>query len=104
MRSNGGMTYKTKECVNINKKFVLGKEWKRGWLISSFLVIRQVQVLREVKQVYVEENVFLEDHAKVKEENIEIFKEINEDPIVEKEPEIEIVKAIREDHLEIVNH
>ena len=56
-------------------------------MISSFLVIRQVQVLREVKQVYVEENVFLEDRAKVKEENIEIFKEINEDPIIEKEPE-----------------
>jgi hypothetical protein len=48
--------------------------------------------------------VFLEDHAKVKEENIELFKEINEDPIVEKEPKIEIAKTIREDHFEIVNH
>ena len=64
----------------------------------------QVQVLKEVKQVYVEENVFLEDHAKVKEEYIEISEEINEDPIVENDPEIKIVETIKEDHFEIVNH
>jgi hypothetical protein len=60
----------------------------------------QVQVLKEVKQVYVEENVFLEDHAKVREEYIEI----NEDLIVEKDLEIEIVETIKEDHFKIVNH
>ena len=60
----------------------------------------QVQVLKEVKQVYVEENVFLEDHAKVREEYIEI----NEDLIVEKGPEIKIVETIKEDHFKIVNH
>jgi hypothetical protein len=60
----------------------------------------QVQVLKEVKQVYVEEIVFLEDHAKVREEYIEI----NEDLIVEKGPKIEIVETIKEDHFKIVNH
>ena len=60
----------------------------------------QVQVLKEVKQVYVEGNVFLEDHAKVREEYIEI----NEDLIVEKGPEIKIVETIKEDHFKIVNH
>ena len=60
----------------------------------------QVQVLKEVKQVYVEENVFLEDHAKVREEYIEI----NEDLIVEKGPKIKIVETIKEDHFKIANH
>jgi hypothetical protein len=48
--------------------------------------------------------VFLEDHAKVKEEYIEISVEINEDPIVEKDYEIKIVETIKEHHFEILNH
>jgi hypothetical protein len=57
-----------------------GKQEIRSWqrmkkrLINFFFPHYdiQVQVLKEVKQVYVEEDVFLEDHVKVKEQ-IEIF-------------------------------
>ena len=69
--------------------------------------------LRE--ELHVEENTFLEEYVEVKEENIEIYEEINEglvieeefeikimeevnkDPIIEKDLEIEIVETIKEE-------
>ena len=44
--------------------------------------------------LHVEKNIFLEEYVEVKEENIEISKEINESLIIEEEPEIKIVKEI----------
>ena len=70
--------------------------------------------------MHVEKNIFLEEYVEVKEENIEIFKEINkslvieeehkikiveeinEDPIIEKDPKVEIVETIKEDIIEEV--
>ena len=48
--------------------------------------------LRE--ELHVEKNIFLEEYVEVKEENIEISKEINESLIIEEEPEIKIVEEI----------
>ena len=77
--------------------------------------------LRE--ELHVEENTFLEEYVEVKEENIEIFEEINEglvieeeskfkilekineDPIIEKNLEVEIVEIIKEEIIEeVVNN
>ena len=44
-------------------------------------------------------NTFLGEYVEVKEENIEIFKEINEDLVIKEEPEIKIVEEINEDHI-----
>ena len=44
--------------------------------------------------LHVEKNIFLEEYVEVKEENIEISKEINESLIIEEEPEIKIVEEI----------
>ena len=70
--------------------------------------------------MHVEKNIFLEEYVEVKEENIEIFKEINkslvieeeheikiveeinEDPIIEKDPKVEIVETIKEEIIEEV--
>ena len=48
--------------------------------------------LRE--ELHVEKNIFLEEYVEVKEENIEISKEINESLIIEEELEIKIVEEI----------
>ena len=67
------------------------------------------------EDLYVEENTFLEDYVEVKEQNIEISKEIieglvmedpqikiiveenNEDPILEKDIEVKMVEIIEEE-------
>ena len=67
------------------------------------------------EDLYVEENTFLEDYVEVKEQNIEISKEIieglvmedpqikiiveenNEDPILEKDIEVKMVETIKEE-------
>ena len=56
--------------------------------------------LRE--ELYVEENTFLEEYVEVRKENIEIFEEISEDPIIEKDLEVEIVETIKEEIIEEV--
>ena len=50
--------------------------------------------LRE--ELHVGENSFLEEYVEFKEENIEIFEEINEGLVIEEKPEIKIVKEINE--------
>ena len=48
------------------------------------------------EELHVEENTFPKEYVEVKEKNIEIFKEINEDLVIEEEPEIKIVEKINE--------
>ena len=48
-----------------------------------------------VEKLYIEKNIFHNDYAKVKEENMDISKETNEDP------KIEIVEIIKDNHVEI---
>ena len=50
------------------------------------------------EELHVEENIVLEEYVEVKEENIEILKEINEGLVI-KEPEMKIVEEINEDHI-----
>ena len=50
--------------------------------------------LRE--ELHVGENTFLEEYVEFKEENIEIFEEINEGLVIEEKLEIKIVKEINE--------
>ena len=45
----------------------------------------------------IQENTFLEEYVEVKEENIEIFEEINEGLVIEEKPKIKIVEEINED-------
>ena len=63
--------------------------------------------------MHVEENIVLEDHVEVKEQNIESSEEIlvmeedpqikiiveenNEDPIIEKDLEVELIETIKEE-------
>ena len=53
--------------------------------------------LRE--ELHIQENTFLEKYVEVKEENIEIFEEINEGLVIEEKPEIKIVEEIKKDHI-----
>ena len=46
------------------------------------------------EELHVEENIVLEEYVEVKEENIEIFKEINEGLVIEEEFEIKIMEKI----------
>ena len=46
------------------------------------------------EELHVEENIVLEEYVEVKEENIEIFKEINECLVIEEEFEIKIMEKI----------
>ena len=46
------------------------------------------------EELHVEENIVLEEYIEVKEENIEIFKEINEGLVIEEEFEIKIMEKI----------
>ena len=56
------------------------------------------------EELHVKENIVLEEYREVKEENIEIYEEINEDRIIEKGVEIEIVQTIKEEIIkEVVN-
>ena len=48
-------------------------------------------------ELHVEENIVLEEYAEIKEENIEIFKGINEGLVVEEEFEIKVVEETNED-------
>ena len=45
--------------------------------------------LRE--ELHVEENTIFEDYVEVKEQNIEIFEEINEGLVIEKDPKVKII-------------
>ena len=44
------------------------------------------------EELHVEENIVLKEYGEVKEENIEIFEEINEGLVIEEEPKIKIVE------------
>ena len=48
------------------------------------------------EELHVEENTFLEEYVEVKEENIEIFEEINDRLIMEEKLEIKIMEEIDE--------
>ena len=91
--------------------------WQRSSHLNYFKE-PYIPPLRE--ELHVEENTFLEEYVEVKEENIEIFEEINEglvieeeskfkilekineDPIIEKNLEVEIVETIKEEIIEEV--
>ena len=51
--------------------------------------------LRE--ELYVEENIFLEDYVEVKKDNIKVCEEVHEDLIIEEDPKMKIVEEIIED-------
>ena len=57
----------------------------------------ELNILPLKEELYVEENIVLEEYVEIKEENIEISKEINEGLVIEEEPEIKIVEEINED-------
>ena len=49
------------------------------------------------EEFHVEESIVLEEYVEVKEENIEIFEEINEGLVIKEEPDIKIVEGINKD-------
>ena len=68
------------------------------WPGSSYLNYFEepnIPLLKE--ELHVEANIVLEEYGEVKEENIEIFEEINEGLVIEEEPKIKIVEEINED-------
>ena len=48
------------------------------------------------EELRIEENTFLEEYVEFKEENIEIFEEINKSLVIEEEPEIKIAEENNE--------
>ena len=48
------------------------------------------------EELHIEENTFLEEYVEFKEENIEIFEEINASLVIEEKPEIKIAEENNE--------
>ena len=65
--------------------------WPRS-SYSNYFEVPKIPPLKE--ELHVEENIVLEEYVEVKEENIEIFKEINEGLVIEEEFEIKIMEKI----------
>ena len=81
--------------LNCDELLSQTKQYYYYWPINSYLndfKEPNIPPLRE--ELHVEKNIFLEEYVEVKEENIEISKEINESLIIEEEPEIKIVEEI----------
>ena len=68
---------------------------------SSYLNYFKEPYITPLKEeLHVEENMVPgQNYVEVKEENIEIYKEINEDLVIEDEPEIKIMEEINEDSI-----
>ena len=68
------------------------------WSRSSYLNYFEKPNIPPLKEeLHVKENIVLEEYREVKEENIEIYEEINEGLVIEEELEIKIVEEINED-------
>ena len=68
------------------------------WPRSSFLNYFEESNIPPLKEeLHVEENIVLEEYVEIKEEHIEISKEINEGFVIEEESKIKIVEEINED-------
>ena len=84
--------------------------WPRS---SYFNYFKEPYIPPIREELHVEENIVLEDHVEVKEQNIESSEEIlvmeedpqikiiveenNKDPIIEKDPEVEMIETIEEE-------
>ena len=86
----GGNKYNLIGFDMVKTKFIHGQEVYMNYFKEPY-----IPLLRE--ELHVEENTFLEEYVEVKEENIEIFEEINEGLVIEEELEIKIVEEINED-------
>ena len=51
----------------------------------------QNKIITGHEELHVEENIVLKDYVEVKEQNIEISKEINEGLVMEEDPKIKII-------------
>ena len=81
------------DCEEILSYTIQDYYWPRSSHLNYFKE-PYISPLRE--ELHVEENTFLEEYVEVKEENIKIFEEINEDLVIEEEHEIKIVEEINE--------
>ena len=82
------------DCEEILSYTIQDYYWPRSSHLNYFKESYNTPLKEEL---HVEENTFLEEYVKVKEENIEIFEEINEGLVIEEEPKIKIVEEINED-------
>ena len=90
------------DCEEILSYTIQDYYWPRS-LHLNYFKDPYIPPLRE--ELHVEENTFLEEYVEVRKENIEIFEEISEDPIIEKDLEVEIVESIKEEIIEeVVNN
>ena len=87
------------DCEEILSYTIQDYYWPRS-LHLNYFKDPYIPPLRE--ELHVEENTFLEEYVEVRKENIEIFEEISEDPIIEKDLEVEIVETIKEEIIEEV--
>jgi len=81
--------------LNCDELLSYTKQYYYHWPRNSYLNYFEepnIPPLRE--ELHVEKNIFLEEYVEVKEENIEISKEINESLIIEEELESKIVEEI----------
>ena len=82
------------DCEEILSYTIQDYYWPRNSYLNYF---EELNILPLKEELHVEENIFLEEYVEIKEENIEISKEINEGLVIEEEPEIKIVEEINED-------
>ena len=101
------------DCEEILSYTIQDYYWPRCSYLNYF---EEPNIPPLKEELYVKENIILEEYGEVKEENIEIFEEINEglvikedhkikiiveenseDPIIEKDLEIEMIETIEEE-------
>ena len=82
------------DCEEILSYTIQDYYWQRSSHLNYFKE-PYIPLLRE--ELHVEENTFLEEYVEVKEENTEIFEEINEGFVIEEEPEIKTMEGINKD-------
>ena len=81
------------DCEEILSYTIQDYHWPRSSYLNYF---KEPSIPPLKEELHIEENTFLEEYVEFKEENIEIFEEINKSLVIEEEPEIKIAEENNE--------
>ena len=81
------------DCEEILSYTIQDYYWPRSSYLNYF---KEPSIPPLNEELHIEENTFLEEYVEFKEENIEIFEEINKSLVIEEEPEIKIAEENNE--------
>ena len=82
------------DCEEILSYIIQDYYWPRSSYLNYF---EEPNIPPLKEELHVKENIVLEKYGEVKEENIEIYEEINEGLVIEEEFEIKIMEEVNKD-------